>query len=83
MVTPTGRDLSNECLAFHSATDGVDVEAVGFAWLQVGDLSICVGGDGQRQGPRVGAITANGGVDHLVTRHLGGWTLPGYGDLHV
>lgn len=43
MAKLTGRLFSYKRLTLHSTIDGVDVEAVQCAWLQVSDISICVG----------------------------------------
>lgn len=83
MAILTGRCFSHQRLALHSATDGVDVEAVQCARLQVGDISICDGGDGQLQDPRLSAVGSNGGEVHPVSGHLDGWTGPGDGDLPI
>lgn len=83
VVKLTGKLLSSQRLALLSIADGVDVEAVERAGLQVGDLSVRVGGDGQLQQPHVGAIRVDGGEDHPVTRHLAGWAGPGDHDLCV
>lgn len=79
----TGISFPHKGLTLHSTADGVDVEAVECAWLQVGDVSVCVGWHGQLQGPKLSAIWANGWEDHSVTRDLSGWTSPGDGDLHI
>lgn len=42
MVILTGRLFSYKRLALHSTISSIDVEAVEGAWLQMGDVSICI-----------------------------------------
>lgn len=79
----TGSLFSYKRLTLHSAADGIDVEAVQRAWLQMGDLRVCIGGNRQPQGPYVSAIGPNGGESDSVTWHLIGWTGPDDGDLRI
>lgn len=43
MVILTGKLLSHKWLALYSTINGIDVEAIQCARLQVGDVSVCVG----------------------------------------
>lgn len=79
-MPPTGGFFSNKRLALRIASDGVDVEAVERAGLQMGDFSVRVGGNGQLKGPQLGAVLAHWWEDHPVAGNLGGRTRPSNAD---